>query len=230
MKWFAVALLTFVLAGCAAQGPATNTFVMRYQWLNYIQGEDIKALCEPGATARVRLIYNAIFTEEVRTYDLTAVDQGATSMATRRWTGESAITLRGGSFEGSMAPQEGEAYIGPADTQAIVAALDASGFYAPPPEGLVLRSDDFFWAGSACIDGVFMVQAYPKERFADIMFAGLLAQFDPIQDPLPEPRDLDLPPMNSVHAGSPQRSSDDASVLYYRVDVRDGLLVANWRS
>jgi hypothetical protein len=36
--------------------------------------------------------------------------------------------------------------------------------------------------------------------------------------------------MNSVHAGSPQRSSDDASVLYYRVDVRDGLLVANWRT
>jgi len=230
MKWIAAALMGLTLAGCAAKGPATNTFVMRYQWLDYVQGEDIKALCEAGAPARIRLIYNAIFTEEVRTYDLTAVDQGATSMATRRWRGDSAITLRAGSLEGAMAPQEGEAYIGPADTQAIVEALDASGFYAPPPDGLVLRSDDFFWVGSACIDGVFMVQAYPKSRFADIRFAGLLSQFDPIPEPLPVPRELDLPPMNSVYAGAPQSSNSNSTELFYRVDVRDGLLVANWRT
>jgi len=228
MRWIA-ALLTVVVAACTAQGPATNTFVMRYQWLNYVQGQDIQELCEPGAPARIRLIYNAIFTEEVRTYDLTAVDQGSTSMATRRWTGESAITLRGGSFNNSMAPQEGEAYIGPEDTRAIVAALDASGFYGPPPDGAVMRSDDYFWVGTACIDGVFMVQAYPKERFGDIRFAGLLASFDPIEAPLPEPRPLDLPPMNSVHTG-PQHTSNDPSSLFYRVDVRDGRLVANWRT
>jgi hypothetical protein len=230
MRWFA-ACLVLVLAACAAQGPATNTFVMRYQWLNYVEGNDIKSLCEPGAPARIRLIYNAVFTEEVRTYDLTAVDQGSTAMTTRRWTGSSAITLRNGSFTNSMAPQEGEAYIGPDDTRAIVAALDASGFYAPPPDGLTLRSDDFFWVGTACIDGEFMVQAYPKDRFGDIRFAGLLAGFDPIQAPLPEPRPLDLPPLNSVHGGPPQHSNNaDSSALFYRVDVKDGLLVANWRT
>ncbi len=229
MKWIAAVLCLAVVA-CSAQGPVTNTFVMRYQWLSYVQGDDIRSLCQVGAPARIRLVYNAIFTEEVRTFDLTAVDDGATSMATRRWTGDSAITLRGGSLSGSMAPQEGEAYIGPVDTRAIVDALDASGFYQPPPEGLVLRSDDFFWVGSACIDGVFMVQAYPKDQFGRIQFAGLLAGFDPIGIPLPEPRALDLPPINSVHAGPPQRNKSDVSSLFYRIDVRDGALVANWRT
>ena len=229
MRWI-VAVVALLLVDCSAQGPATNTFVMRSQWLSYVQGDDITALCEPGAPARIRLIYNAIYTEEVRTFDLTAIDQGATSMATRRWRGDSAITLRNGSFEGSMAPEEGEAFTGPDDTRAIVEALDASGFYTAPPDGLTLRSDDFFWVGSACIDGVFMIQTYPKNRFGEITFASLLANFDPISASLPVARELDLRPMNSVHAGPPQHSNSDSTSLFYRIDVRDGLLVANWRT
>jgi len=229
MRWLFL-LLTLTVVACTSKGPVDNTFVMRFQWLSYVEGQDIQELCEPGAPARVRLIYNAIFTEEVRTYDLTAVDQGSTLMATRRWTGSDAIVLRGGSLAGSMEPQQGEVYVGPEDTRAIVAALDASGFYGPPPEGAVLRSDDYFWVGTACIDGVFMVQAYPKDRFGQIQFAGLLAGFDPIKAPLPVPRPLDLPPMNSVHGGPPQHSNNDSTSLFYRVDVRDGRLVANWRT
>ena len=106
--------------------------------------------------------------------------------------------------------------------------MDASGFYGPPPNGLLLRSDDFFWIGSACIDGVFMVQAYPKDQFGRIRFAELLADLDPIQRPLPVPRALDLPPLNSLGAGNRRQDKDDSSDLYYRIDVRDNLLVANW--
>ncbi len=230
MRWLVLCSILF-LAGCPAQGPADDTFNLRFRWLSYVQGDDILAQCTPGAPARIRLVYNAIFTEEVRTFDLTAVDQGATSMATRLWRGSSAITLREGKLSSALDPADvGEAYIGPEETRAIVNALDASGFYEPPPNGLLLRSDDFFWVGMACIDGEFMVQAYPKDQFGRIRFADLLAQLDPIQKSLPQARPLDLPPLNSVGSGVPLRQKDDLEELYYRIDVKDDRLVANWRT
>ncbi|MEM7122946.1 MAG: hypothetical protein AAF563_16825 [Pseudomonadota bacterium] len=228
MRWL-VLCSALLLAGCPAQGPADDTFNFRFRWLSYVQGNDIQEQCTPGSPARIRLIYNAIFTEETRTFDLTAVDQGATQMTTRLWRGTDTITLRSGSFLGAVDPAgEGDAYIDPEGTRAIVAALDASGFYGPPPNGLMLRSDDYFWVGSACIDGVFMVQAYPKDQFDRIAFAQLLASFDPIQRPLPVPRALDLPPLNSLGTGNPQQDRDEPSALFYRIDVTDNLLVANW--
>ncbi len=228
MRWL-VLCSALLLAGCPAQGPADDTFNFRLRWLSYVQGNDIQEQCTPGSPARIRLIYNAIFTDETRTFDLTAVDQGATLMRTRLWRGTSTITLRSGSLTGAIDPAgEGEAYIGPEETRAIVEALDASGFYGPPPNGLLLRSDDFFWVGSACIDGVFMVQAYPKDQFGRIQFAQLLASLDPIQRPLPVARELSLPPLNSLGAGNPQQDKDDSGALYYRIDVIDNLLVANW--
>lgn len=230
MKWLVLCSIV-LLAGCAAQGPADDTFNLRFRWLSYVQGDDIEAQCAPGAPARIRLIYNAIFTEEVRTFDLTAVDQGATSMATRMWRGSSAITLKDGRIGSAIDPaNSGEAYVGPEETRAIVEALDASGFYEPPPNGLLLRSDDYFWVGAACIDGVFMVQAYPFDQFDRIRFAGLLAELDPIQRPLPPAKKLDLPPLNAVGSGVPLRQQDDPSALYYRIDVKDDRLVANWRT
>lgn len=230
MRWLLLTVILF-LSGCQAQGPASDTFGLRFRWLSYVQGDDILAQCQPGAPARIRLIYNAIFTEEVRTFDLTAVDQGATLMATRLWRGSSAITLRNGSLSGAVDPaQSGEAYLGPDETRAIVEALDASGFYDLPPDGLLLRSDDFFWVGSACIDGNFIVQAYPKDEFGRIQFAGLLASLDPIQRPLPVAHPLDLPPLNAVNVGGPTRAKDDPGALFYRIDVKNGRFVANWRT
>lgn len=228
MRWLALCSI-LLLAGCPAQGPADDTFNFRFRLLSYLEGDDIKEQCAPGSPARIRLFYNAIFTEEVRTFDLTAVDQGATSMKTRLWRGSATITLRDGSFTGAVDPAgEGEAYIGPEETRAIVAALDASGFYQPPPNGLLLRSDDFFWVGAACIDGVFLVQAYPKDQFNRIRFAELLAGLDPIQRPLPVPRALHLPPLNSLGAGNPQQDKGESGDLFFRIDVEDNLLVANW--
>ena len=44
--------------------------VRSFNWFAYVGGDDIRAACRPGGRNRVRLIYNALWEEQVRTYEI----------------------------------------------------------------------------------------------------------------------------------------------------------------
>ena len=70
---FRLGLLTVlvVAAGCTyREGGVGNPITRKFQYFSYLGGDDIRRDCVPGAPARYRLVYNANYYEQVRTYDL----------------------------------------------------------------------------------------------------------------------------------------------------------------
>jgi len=66
-----------LVASCKTTGPAGDRFSFRYQWLSYLAGDDIRELCSLGSQDRLRLIYNADFNNETRTFDFVASPDGS---------------------------------------------------------------------------------------------------------------------------------------------------------
>jgi hypothetical protein len=74
-KVMAAALgLTMAVASAAwAQRPDRNVdqpIVRSLNWFSYVASDDIRAACRPGGRDRLRLVYNALWEEQVRTYEL----------------------------------------------------------------------------------------------------------------------------------------------------------------
>ena len=224
-RLFILCLAALVLASCKTTGPSDNRLSYRWQWLSYLAGDDIRELCEKGSQDRLRLIYNADFNKETRTWDFTAAPGGATDLVAQRWVSASTLRLSDGYIGGALDPQTSRVHIPGEDMADLVAALDDSGFYGPPPLGALLRSDDYFWSGVACLDGRFHVQAYPRDRLDDVRFSDAITQLDQFEYDLPPVVLKSLPPLNAVrNAGRPDRSGD----LYYAVDVGENTFVGWW--
>jgi hypothetical protein len=176
-----IALAGWGLAGCA-NAPLDNPIGRSLGWFNYLDGSDIRSACTQRSGERYRLIYNAVWGEQVRVYDIAAApaDVGAT-LAVRVFFPEilNDIDLRNPlnlyRGHGGVVP------LSAADMAAFREALRGSGFDAPAPRGLVLPSDGFYWVVAACRDGVFHYNAYayPSERFAAIRFDRWLFDHDP---------------------------------------------------
>ena len=86
-KAMAAALgLTFAIASTAwAQRPAPSVdqlIVRSLNWFSYVASEDIRVGCQPGARSRMRLIYNALWEEQVRTYELFLQPDGTAALNT----------------------------------------------------------------------------------------------------------------------------------------------------
>src|SRR5260370_39356006 len=66
--------LAFAVAPTAsAQRPDRNVeqpIVRTFNWFSYVGGDDIRSACVPGGRNRVRLVYNALWEEQVRVYDV----------------------------------------------------------------------------------------------------------------------------------------------------------------
>jgi len=223
-----VVLIGCVLAACQAHGPADNRADFRYQWLGYLQGDDLQATCRADGPDRVRLIYNADFNAEIRTFDLFIADNGSGVLDTRRWKSAGNLITLNGSLSQVLAPQKGQVSLSPDQVFQLTGLLGESNFPGPVPAGEKLRSDSYFWAGLACIDGVFGIQVWSGEALRDIRFAGLLEQWDPITTPLPHASVAPLPPFSTVVAAN--RRERDSSKLFYEVEVGQASLRGWWRS
>lgn len=171
------AFLALFVAGCADTSRVDNPLLARFSWFQYLAGEDIKAACVADAPARYRFVYNAVFDEQVRTYDLVRTEAGA-DLKSRVSNGEIRVLEFG--FGASWRPEtlkrqadatlDREAYL------ALIRQVEADGFGASPQEGLRLPSYDFYWAVSACAGGRFHFNVWRNETpgFAALRFPALL--------------------------------------------------------
>ncbi len=172
-------LLVGTLAGCANVAHVDTPIAGRLAWFAFLGGDDIRRQCRPGEPARYRFVYNAVFDEQVRAYDLTRSDYGATLVARVPPAGASLIKLEG--FRDGETPRDRvvstidvEAY------RAITRQLEADGFGGPTPTGRNFPSWDFYWMVSACAEGRFHIYAWRNNtpEFAALKFPALLLAQD----------------------------------------------------
>lgn len=162
-------LLLTSLAGCSLDNPVGRTF----GWFNYLDAADIRDSCAGSTGERYRLVYNAVWGEQVRSYDISAGPGGVpATLAVRVFFPEN---LNGINLTDPLELFRGQtatAALSPADMATFREALRDSGFEAATPRGLILPSSGFYWVVAACRDGAFHYNAYnyPSASFAAIRF------------------------------------------------------------
>ena len=174
--WPAVLLV----AGCSYRGNIDDPVVRRLSWFSYIGGDDIRAACGPGTLDRYRLVYNANYEEQVRSYEVVADGATGAILVARAfdpapfllWTADGSLPSWGGAR--SEARLDGSAFA------AFRQAMVDSGFFEPPPAGLRLFSGGFWWVATGCVDETFHVGAWrmPQDRPEDPAFSAILFAYD----------------------------------------------------
>jgi hypothetical protein len=199
----AALLVAVVCASCAYTG-RNDAISHRFTWFSYLNGDDIRKRCGPGALDRYRFVYNGVYVKQVRTYDIVPSQTTDGYVLTARVLGPSdlsavvinnpidTITEDPLSLLAPFAGTSARIGLGGRDLDVLDQALTQSGFFQPPPKGLYIHSDDFFWIGVACIGGrlTFNAWRYPSPQFDALTFPALVFSWDETGIAVNPPRDL----------------------------------------
>lgn len=171
-------LCAVATASCAYRGGVDEPVVRRATWFSYLDGGDIRESCGPGTIDRYRLVYNARYNEQVRIYEITGDGAGGGIYIARAINAANLVSFTLGDLQGPWRGERAEARLTPAKMQDFTATLAQSGMFEAPPDGLRLKSWDFYWIASGCHDGEFQFSAWlhPSARwdrlaFPDFLFA-----------------------------------------------------------
>jgi hypothetical protein len=187
-----------------------------------------RSRCVAGAPARYRLVYNAVWDEQVRAYDLRRSATGSGAVLDAHVFGGPANLAAGFSPLDPTGPWRGASSQQTLDEnayRALIRAVEESGFGEPAPSGLTLPSWGFYWAVSACAAGRYHFNAwrYPSDRFERIRFDRPLFTADRTGVPVNRPRQLN----EASHQLPSNADRNDPTVSHFEVKVGDNGLVGN---
>jgi len=207
MKAFFVALTTLAIAAAPsawAQRVDRNVdkpIVRSFHWFDYVAAKDIRQECTPGGRSRLRLIYNALWEEQVRTYEVFLQPDGTAGLDMGVLTGQGTVTTgitnmllsQPSDILGPWSMKRGQRLLNAAETRELLGLLEASRGFGPPPDGLRLPDNDFWWTVASCRNGVWGFQAYhyPTDGFANVKFSAKLFSWDNVPVPVNPPRKLE---------------------------------------
>lgn len=217
------ALLGLFLGGCMAQGPVESPVARNLTWFSYLAGDDIRAACAPGAPERYRFVYNAVWGEQVRTYDVIERPGGGARQISRVFGSADLLELDLLDPQGPWRGARSEVLLDEAAFARVRRLLPGEDVVAP---GTWLRSDDYYWVAAACEDGRFIAQAWDSGTpdFDGLPFLKVLLAADRTGVP-PRPWErLTLPPFDPTAAA--ERLTPDGTLQLFRLQFgRDGLNV-----
>ncbi len=203
MAYAAAFALSLIAAPAWAQRPdrsVDSPIVRSLNWFSYVGGDDIRAACRPGGRNHIRLIYNAIWEEQVRTYELFLQPDGTAGLSIGvlqgQGTGANLSTLFIEKGDDATAPwrmRKGQRVLNVGETRELVGLLEVSSAFGPPRDGLRLPDNDFWWTVASCRNGVWGFQAYhyPTDGFAKVKFAEKLFAWDNVPIAVNRPRELE---------------------------------------
>jgi hypothetical protein len=179
------------LGACTADGGTGNPITRPFQWFSYANGDDIRASCVPGGNAKYRLIYNALYEEQVRVYNIwqrpgSKQAEQTTQVFAGGISTDWALSRSGLDVTNT---HQSKVVISLKDLVSIEQALIKSGFEKPALKGQVLHSDSFYWIAMVCRDGQFKFYAWNK-RNADVArlpFRDVLSKGDETEVEFQEP-------------------------------------------
>jgi hypothetical protein len=217
-------------AGCVYRdGGIVNPITRKFQYFSYLGGDDIRSACVPGEPARYRLVYNGVYDEQVRAYELRRNAAGAGAVLHTQVFGGGGNLAAGFNPLDPTGPWRGvssEIQLDEATYLALIRSIEASGFGEPAPRGLTLPSWGFYWVVAACADGRFHFNAWlhPGERFDRIQFDRILLRLDGTNVAVNPPR-----PLNAAeHRLASGAVRNDPTISTFDVRVGQNGLVGDW--
>lgn len=217
-----------LLAACSYQGDIDEPVTIKATWFSYLNGDDIRAACTEGSGRRYRLVYNADYNEQLRSYEVTDDGSGGATLVSRV-QGPGGVRLSEFRFTdplGWARWTKSETRLDAGQLAALDAALEASGAFAAAPEGLQLFSKETYWVSSLCRDGVFSFNAwrFPSDRFEAITFDDLLFSLDQTGVAVRAP--VAVPLGASARANVPRiRQGADETGSFFNIKVGENGLV-----
>lgn len=183
------------LASCTwTGGDIGDPLERKAHWFSFVEGSDIRSTCEPGTPDRFRLVYNAVYDDQLRIYELDslrrllvvrAVNQGSTARL---------------SADDLLAPYRAvraEAQLDQAGYDRLVESFAKGGMFAPPPVGLELPSHSYYWTAAMCRNGRYGFTAwkYPSAAFAAMGFDAQLFALDTTGVPVNQAKEIPYDPV-----------------------------------
>ncbi len=181
IKISALTAVLLALGACTAiEGTSSSPVLRKFQWFSFLEGGDFKDTCAPGAPARYRMVYNAVYTEQVRVYELNA-DKKALDVRVILPANLADLEVR--KFSDLLDPWRGEravAQLSASEVSGVVGDLEKFGAFGPPNVGAELASKGYFWTIAACHDGQYHFTGFqwPDTAWNRATFAGRLFALD----------------------------------------------------
>ncbi len=225
-----VGLALVIASSASAQRADRNVdrpVARSFNWFAYVGSNDIRDACRPGGRNRVRLIYNALYEEQVRTYEIFLQPDGVAGMSIGVLADQGNVSsLVIGSITDVLGPwsmKRGERILSIDETRELIGLLEASAAFGPPPDGLKLPDNDFWWTVASCRNGIWGFQAYhyPTDGFANVRFAERLFAWDNVPVPVNRPRKLE--PSNLRRDWNAPMYHADTANRWMLVVGKDGL-------
>jgi hypothetical protein len=171
--------------------------VRSFNWFNYVAADDIRAACGTNGRNRLRLVYNAIYSEQVRVYEFYLQPDGTAGMTVDVLADQGDVSNLSiadpGDVTNPWRMKRGRRVLDPAATRELMALLLESAAFGPPRAGMRLPDVDFWWTVASCVNGKWGFQAYhyPTDGFANVKFAAKLFSWDPVPVAVNPPRKLE---------------------------------------
>jgi hypothetical protein len=159
-----------------------------FYWFRYIGGADIRDACGAGGLDRTRIVYNAVWGEQVRIYDIVG-PRMTSRVLTDMSVGLGLEISSAGDLLGPWRARKAERVLNAAELRQLDQALGASGGFGPPAIRRDLLSHEFWWSVASCRNGRWGYAAYDfqTDGFARVRFAEPLFTLDPMARELPPP-------------------------------------------
>lgn len=197
LGWLCYVLLIggLLVSGCTFEG-SRHPVSFKFTYFSYLNGDDIRSQCATGGPDILRFIYNGIYTEQVRTYDVVPNRREIGQfILVSRVSGEAKVSsitadLSQPDLFAPWRPVVSRVNLGPENFQSLKRALTSSGFFAKPKFLGNLSSIQFYWLVSGCINGTFHLRAFvwPENSFREADFPELLSSWDRTGVPINPPR------------------------------------------
>lgn len=189
----ALAIAALAATGaCTYGGGIDRPGIQKATWFSYLNGDDIRSSCAPGALPHYRMVYNGAYNEQIRSYEAVGDGAGGAYLTARVQTGRgidlSRLSIANPQASGGWTAEH--VRLTPDEMAELEAALGRSGAFGPAPDGLRLASEEFYWILVGCRDGQIYFNAwlYPSDGFAALAFPAVLLRHDATGIALNPPR------------------------------------------
>lgn len=233
--FFATLAALVVLSSATAWGQRADRnvempIVRSFNWFDFVAAKDIREACTPTGRSRLRLVYNALWGEQVRFYEIylqpdgtagmnvgVLVDQGFTTFGITNM-----LLSKPSDVFGPWSMKQGGRVLNAGETSELMGLLEQSRAFGPPKDGLRLPDNDFWWTVASCRNGVWGFQAYhyPTDGFVNVKFSAKLFSWDPVPIAVNPPRKLEPAELRRNMNAQPDRAWADRWML---VVGKDGL-------